>query len=317
MKVKEVFALAKESVESFGKHKDQQHAAALSFYTIFSLAPLLVISIAVAGLVFGQTAAQNQIVSQISSTVGSDAANLIQTMIQNVNKPGSSILATLFGFVTLFATAAGAFAQMKGSINAIWDANPPPGPGGIKGILVGIRQQLLSFVMVLATGLLLLISLVISTALGAASTAAGNSLPIPAAFWELLNFAASFVILLIMFAAIYKVLPDVPVAWRNVWFGAVVTAGLFMIGKWLIGFYLGHTANTSTYGAAGSLVLVLLWIYYSAHIFLLGVEFTYIHAKQHGQLDTHVKAQIGNSNALSGKDAGQSITKTAHIEGAN
>jgi membrane protein len=284
MTPKQLLTLAKESVESFGKHKAPQLAAALSYYTVFSLAPLLVVAIAIAGLVFGQAAARNEIVNQISGTVGADAANLIQTMIQNVNKPGVGILATIVGVFTVLLTAAGAFGQIKGALNTIWDVEPPKGPGGLQGILFGIHSQLLSFGMVLIAGVLLLASLALSTVLASISQFTSDRLPIPVGVWDLVNIVVSFGVLLLMFAAIYKVLPDLKIAWRDVLLGAGVTSFLFVTSKWLIGQYLGHTANASAYGAAGALVLILLWIYYSAHIFFLGAEFTQIYARRHGSL---------------------------------
>lgn len=290
--------LIKQTITDFGKHRAPQLAAALSYYTIFSVAPLLIIAIAVAGLVFGQAAVQNQVIGQISGLVGPDAANLIQSMIQNASKPGAGVLATIIGIVALLAGAAGVFGQIKTSLNTIWDVQTPPGPGGIKGILRSLRSQLLSFGMVLGTGFLLLVSLILSAALSAVSQFVGNQVALPAAVWELVNFALSFFVITLLFAAIYKVLPDTQIDWRDVWIGAAVTALLFVIGKWLIGLYLGHASVASAYGAAGALVVLLVWIYYSADILFLGAEFTQVYARKHGTLRTAAPATASSHKTM-------------------
>ncbi len=284
MKPKALLDLLKQTVSEFGEDKAPQLAAALSYYTIFSIAPLLVIVIAIAGLAFGQDAAQNKIVDQITGVVGSDAANLIQTMIQNVNKPGAGTIATIIGGVTLLAGAAGVYGQLKNSLNTIWNIEPKPGPGGIKGVISGLLSQVLSFGMVLGTGFLLLVSLVLSAALAALGSWLGERLPIPSGVWELINAAVSFGVITLLFAAIYKFLPDVTIKWRDVLLGAAVTSLLFALGKFLIGLYLGKTVSASAYGAAGALVVLLLWIYYSAQILFFGAEFTQVYARTHGSL---------------------------------
>jgi len=284
MKPKALLDLLKQTVSEFGEDKAPQLAAALSYYTIFSIAPLLVIVIAIAGLVFGQDAAQNKIVDQITGVVGADAANLIQTMIQNANKPGAGTIATIIGGVTLLAGAAGVYGQLKNSLNTIWNIEPKPGPGGIKGIISGLLTQVLSFGMVLGTGFLLLVSLVLSAALAALGSWLGERLPIPSGVWELINAAVSFGVITLLFAAIYKFLPDAKITWRDVLLGAAVTSLLFALGKFLIGLYLGKTVSASAYGAAGALVVLLLWIYYSAQILFFGAEFTQVYARTHGSL---------------------------------
>ncbi len=285
---KTILGLLKTTFDEWNKDKAPQLAAALAYYTIFSIAPLLIVAIAVAGLVFGQQAAQDQVRTQIAGLVGPQGADFIQSMIHNANKPGSGIFATILGVVTLLAGAAGVVAQLKSTLNTIWNVQPPPGPGGLKGILVAIRQQLLSFAMVLGVGFVLLVSLLLSAVTAGISGIVGDR--VPTFSYEALNFVISFGIITLLFAAIYKVLPDAEIHWRDVWVGAAVTSLLFTIGKVLIGLYLGHSATASTYGAAGSLVVILLWIYYSAQILFFGAELTQVYANQYG---TRVESRSG------------------------
>jgi len=269
--------LFKDTLAEWGRHKATMLSAALSYYTIFSLAPLLIIIIAVVGLIVGNSSAHDQIMSQISSQLGGDVAQLLQTMVSSNTKGNQGIIATVIGLIMLLAGAAGVFIQLKGALNIIWDVPEKPA-SGIQGILKSIRDEFLSFAMVLGIGLLLLVSIVVSTVLSGAAQVLGNQLQFPAGFWELVNTVISLLVLIPLFAAIYKVLPDENPDWRDTLVGATVTATLFTIGKFLIGLYLGHASPASAYGAAGSLVVVLLWIYYSAQILYLGAEFTHVYA---------------------------------------
>ncbi|MBW8889645.1 MAG: YihY/virulence factor BrkB family protein [Fibrobacteres bacterium] len=275
---KTAFTLTKDSAKAWGEDKASRLAAALSYYTIFSIAPLLVLAIAVAGLVFGRDAASNQLFGEIRGLVGDQGAQAIQTMVQSVNQKGGSILATIVGIVTLLIGASGAFGQLQDALNTIWQVQPKPGLG-IKGFL---RTRFLSFSMVLVIGFLLLVTLVISAVLSALGHYLEGILPIPPALMQLLNFAISFGVTALLFTLIYKVLPDVTVRWRDVWIGGFVTAFLFSIGRYLIGLYLGRGSVSSAYGAAGSLVLILIWIYYSAQILFFGAEFTKVFANRYG-----------------------------------
>ncbi|MCC7448121.1 MAG: YihY/virulence factor BrkB family protein [Anaerolineae bacterium] len=289
--------LAKQTFSEWNEDKAPQLAAALAYYTIFSIAPLLIIVIGIAGLVFGQEAVRGQIVGQIQGMVGQQGAELIQTMIQNASRPAAGVLATIIGFVTLLAGAAGVFSQMKATLNQIWDVPPKQGPGGIKGIIASIKQQFISFTMVLGVGFLLLVSLVLSAGLQAAGKFLGDRFGVSSGIWEIINFVVSFGVITLLFAAIYKVLPDLKIAWRDVWIGAAVTALLFTIGKWLIGLYLGHSSTASSYGAAGSLVILLLWIYYSAQILFLGAEFTQVYARKHGSMSVEAQPEQAPAEA--------------------
>ncbi|MDB5104365.1 MAG: YihY/virulence factor BrkB family protein [Fibrobacteres bacterium] len=276
------FALMKDSASAWSDDKASRLAAALSYYTIFSIAPLLVLAIAVAGMVFGQEAATNQLFFQIRGLVGDQGAEAIQTMVSSVHRSGGGVIATLVGLVTLLLGASGAFGQLQDALNTIWQVKPKPGQG-IKGFL---RTRILSFSMVLVIGFMLLVTLVLSAVLAGLGSYLERILPIPAAAIQALNFAISFGITALLFTLIYKVLPDVTCKWKDVWIGGVVTAFLFSLGRYLIGLYLGRGSVSSAYGAAGSLVIILLWIYYSSQILFFGAEFTKVYANTFG---SHIK----------------------------
>jgi membrane protein len=270
--------LFKDTLAGWREDGVSQHAAALAYYTVFSLAPLLVIAVAVAGLVFGAEAAQGQIVGTLSGLVGTEAASAIQDMIAAARKPSSGIIATVIGIGALAFGATGVFAQLQESLDAIWEVKPKPNRG-FKGV---IKSRFLSFTMVLGVGFLLLVSLAVTAALSALGDWVGASLPIPEAVLQILNFALALLVTTALFAAIYKVLPDVTIAWRDVWVGAVATAVLFSLGRLAIGLYLGKSGVASSYGAAGSLAVILLWVYYSAQVLFFGAEFTRVWAETYG-----------------------------------
>jgi membrane protein len=278
--------LLKKTASEWSEDKVPRLGAALAYYTVFSIAPLLIIAIAMAGLVFGDDAARGSVQAQLTSFLGADAAEAINGMIQNASKPASGILATIIGIVTLLFGASGVFGQLKDAMNTIWEVAPKPG----RGIMGIIADRFLSFTLVLGIGFLLLVSLLISTVLDALKGYVfGDDLGI---LFQILNFAISFGVITLLFAMIYKILPDVEIKWRDVWIGAVVTAFLFTIGKFLISLYISKSAPDSTYGAAGSLVLILIWIYYSAQILFFGAEFTQVYANQYG---SHV---VASKNAV-------------------
>lgn len=277
---------------TFAEWQDDQAArlaAALSYYTVFSLAPLLIIIIAVVGLVIGQQEAQGQVIGQIAGYVGEESAGFIQGLLQQMSTPQNSIIATIIGLVTLLLGATGVFGELQASLNQIWDV-PPKKLSAQQGIRALVVTRVLSFGMVLAVGFLLLVSLVISTAVSAASRwLFGN---IETAFIsQALNIVLGFAIITLMFALIFKFLPDTKIHWRDVWPGALVTALLFSVGRLLISFYLSNSSTASVYGAAGSLVVLLLWVYYSAQILFFGAEFTQVYSRRHdlGSLDQRRK----------------------------
>lgn len=280
MRFKTVVRLVRDTVTEWNEDNVPLLAAALAYYTIFSLAPLLVIAIAIAGAVFGEDAARGEIVRQLAGLVGEDGAKFIQSMIQNANKPGSGgTIATLISIGILLFGASGVFGQLQMALNTIWEVKPKPG----RAVKSFLQSRFLSFAMVLVIGFLLLVSLVLSAALSGVSSILGGFLPEALAIGKLLDFVLTFAITTVLFASIYKFLPDVEVPWKNLWIGSAVTALLFNIGKVLLGVYLGNSSVGSTYGAAGSLVVLLIWIFYSAQILLLGAEFTQVYSKYRGR----------------------------------
>jgi membrane protein len=279
MRLKNKTRLLKATFTEYNEDKVPLLAAALAYYTVFSLAPLLIIVIAIAGSVFGEEAARGEIVGQIQGLVGQEGAEAIQVMLQNTQKPNSGgTIATIFGVITLLFGATGVFGQLQDALNLIWDVQPKP-ERGIKNF---IQTRLLSFAMVVVVGFLLLVSLVISAVLAGVSNFFGAMFPGFILGGQILNILISFITITLLFASIYKFLPDVHVPWKNLWVGAGVTAFLFTIGKFMIGLYLGNSSVGSTYGAAGSLVVILIWVFYSAQILLLGAEFTQVYSKYQG-----------------------------------
>ena len=271
------WSMVKETVYEFFDDSALSRAAAIAYYTLFSLAPILVIVIAIAGFVFGQDAANGALSDQLQGLMGKQAADLVQSMVQGASHRGAGITATVIGIVVLLVTATGVFSELQADLNAIWKAQAP---AAIVSAIVKTRA--LGLGLVAALGFMLLVSLVVSAALTALSHYANRIFPGADVLFHIANFVVSFAIITVMFAAIYKILPDKPLGWRDVGVGAVATAFLFTVGKFLIGLYLGTSAVASSYGAAGTAIVVLLWIYYSAVIFLLGAEFTKVYARQHG-----------------------------------
>ena len=273
-----IFDLLKESAKGWSRGQASLLAAALAYYTIFALAPLLVIAVAVAGVVFGDAAVEGQIVAQIEGTVGREAAVVIQDLIANASESGASVIATILSTALLLVAASGLFAQLQRALNMIWGVQPAPE----QGILNVLRKRALAFSMVLVVGLLLLLSVTVSTIVTAVGDRLAEWLPGIGSLLPQINLLASFVILIVLFALLFKVLPDAQLTWKDVLLGATVTTLLFSLGHYLIGLYLAHSSAASTYGAAGSLVLILLWVYYSAQIFLFGAEFTQVYANKYG-----------------------------------
>jgi membrane protein len=280
MKTKEIIELIKETFRDWSEDKAVRLAAALSYYTVVALAPLLVIIIAIAGLVFGREAAQGQIVAQIGSLVGQQSAEAIQGIIANASQPKSGIIAGVLGIATLLFGASGVFGQLQDGLNTVWEVQPKPG----RGLLGIIKDRFLSLTMVFGVGFLLLVSLVLSAALSALGAYVNSLLPLPEIVLQALNFIISLLVITLLFAMIFKVLPDAKIAWGDVWIGATITALLFAVGKLLLGLYIGRSSVGSAYGAAGSLVVILVWIYYSTQILFLGAEFTQVYANRYGSL---------------------------------
>jgi len=270
----------KDSVRAWQRDYAASMGAALSYYTIFSIAPLLVIVIAIAGLAFGEKAASGAIFEQMRGMVGDSGATAIQGLVASASRPATSIFAAVTGLVTLVLGATTVLGELQTALDRIWRAPPPQQ----KGWWQLLRSRVLSFSMILVIGFLLLVSLVLSAAIVAIGDWWGPWFGRMRWLLEALNFVVSFIVVTALFAMIYKMLPRVRIAWRDVWIGAAVTALLFTAGKFLIGLYIGKSGVSSGFGAAGSVVVLLVWVYYSAQIFLLGAEFTAIFAYRHGSL---------------------------------
>jgi membrane protein len=278
--MKNIFQLLRQTASEFSSDKVPRLGAALAYYTVFSIAPLLLIVIAIAGIAFGKADAQRQIVGQLNSAMGRSTAHTIEEMLANAAKPKSGSVATIVGIITLILGASGVFGQLKDALNTIWDVEPKKG----SGILVMIKDRFLSAAMVFGIGFLLLVSLIIDAAISAMGKFAGAHFPGGEAVWHILELAVSFAVVTVLFAMIFRYLPDLRIEWRDVWLGAVFTSLLFVLGKFALGLYLGKSAVGSAYGAAGSLVVLLLWVYYSAQILLFGAEFTQVYARTYGTL---------------------------------
>jgi membrane protein len=289
-----IYELLKATYNEWSKDKAPRMGAALAYYTIFSLAPLLVIAIAIAGFVFGPEAVQGQIMGQIQGLVGSEAARAVQTMIQSAHKPANGVAATVFGLAILLLGASGVFTEMQDALNTIWKVDTT----SRTGVWNLIRSRFLSFGMVLGIGFLLLVSLLLSAALTAVATYASGFLPIPPAALHAVDFVFSLVFIAGLMALIFKFLPDVRIAWSDVWIGAALTSLLFTAGKFLIGFYIAKSVTMSAYGAAGSVVIILAWIYYSAQILYFGAEFTRVFCIEYGsRCEIKADPQLGTARA--------------------
>jgi len=269
----------KRTVTEFVEDNVLRLSAALAYYSVFSLAPLLVICVAVAGAFLGEEAVRGELSDQLKSSLGASGAFAVQEMVAQARKPEANVWVSIGGFAMLFVGASGLFGQLQDALNTVWGVKQKPGRG-VAGIL---KDRFLSFLMVLGTGFLLLISMVLSAVLQAMGKWVGEMADLPPEMWAVASELASFAVVVLLFAAIFKVLPDVQVRWEHVWIGAIFTAALFVAGKSAIAWYLGREATASSYGTAGSLALVLLWVYYSSIILLFGAEFTQVWAKRQGE----------------------------------
>ena len=271
-----ILSLFKQTFAEWSDDKAPRLGAALAYYTVFSIAPLLLIAILIAGLVFDN--AEAQITGQVQSMIGEQGASAIRSMIEAANKPMQSIVATVLALGTLLFGAAGVFIQLKDALNTIWEV--PEKKGG--GVWAFLRKYFLSFSMVLGVGFLLLVTLVIEAGLAIVGEMLESRFEGLDVIMQVAGVAFSFLVVTFVFAMLFKFLPDVKVSWKDVWIGALLTAGLFVVGKVGLGLYLGKAGAASAYGAAGSLALVLLWVYYSAQILFFGAEFTQVYSQHHG-----------------------------------
>ncbi len=295
--IKGIQVVLMHSLTSWMDHRGDSKGAALAFYTLFSLSPILVLIIALAGYVFGTEAARGEVVAQVQWLIGPNGAQAVQALLAGARDPASGLLATLMAGALLLVTATSVFAELKASLDDVW---------GVKntsesGFRILLRTRLLSFGLVLVLAVLLLVSLLISATLAMLERYAGE---LWGGTWEVLSIstsAASFAVIASLFAVIYKTLPDAPLSWRDVWIGALFTAGLFTIGKFAIGLYLAGNGVASSFGAAGSLIALLLWVYFSAQIFFLGAEFTRHYALNFGSLRATQSAEEGEGERESGR----------------
>ena len=282
MKANDFVNLVKETIREWQKDQAARLAAALAYYATFSLAPLLVLVLAIAGLVGGRDAAQGLVMAQVQDLVGEEGKEFVQSMIENAATTRTGVTASILGSVTLLVGALGAFNELQNALDRIWDVEPKPITRWSLRVQRFIFKRLLSFSMMLGIGFLLLISLVISAALAALSEYLGRITTFSEVMLQILNLIISLGLITFLFAMIFKFIPDVEIRWRNVWLGAAITAILFTIGKTVIGIYLGQAEVGSTFGAAGSLAVLMIWIYYSSQILFLGAEFTNVFTKRSG-----------------------------------
>jgi membrane protein len=273
-----LWRVTREAGQNWSIHKDSRQGAALAYYSIFSIGPLIVIAIAIAGFFFGRSAVNGEVASSIKDLLGDTGANAIQAMLADAGRPREGIIATCLGLGALFFAAIGLVIQLKDALNIVWEVEPPQSTG-IKSY---IRSYLLSFAGVLALGFLLMASMIVTTVL----VAVGKYVASAIEPWVLpvVSMLASFMTITVLFAMMFKWMPDAPIEWYDVWFGALVTAALFEIGKFIIGFYIGRQGLESTYGAASSVVIVLIWVYYSSQIILMGAEITHAFALHQGSI---------------------------------
>ena len=278
MNLQAAYALFKKACLAWADDNASSMGAALAFYTVFSLAPVLIIAISVVGIAFGQKVAEGEFFSQLQGLVGDSGARAIQAIVQSANQPALGMVASVIGLGTLLAGASGAFVELQDALNKIWKV-----PRKSKRVWLSlVRGRFLSFALVLVLGFLLLVSLVVTAALGAIGKFIAPVIPWPVIFWQTVNYLLSLVVIGLLLGMIYKFLPDADVAWRDVWLGAVVASMLLTTGKALIGAYLSQSTVTSAYGAAASLIIILTWVYYSAQIVLFGAELTHVYSRERG-----------------------------------
>jgi membrane protein len=276
MSAKDLLSIFKTTFAAWNRHEAPRLGAALAFYTILSLSPLVIIVVALAGLIFSRSTAQAHVLSQVQGMIGLEGGKAMQAMLANAQKPAAGILGTIVGLLSLFFGASGVFTELRSALNLIWEVDAEE----TSGVVALLRERFFSFGMVLSIGFLLLVSLVISAVLAAAGKFFGGLLPIPSSVLAVLNFLLSYIGVAVLFGLIFRFVPEAKVRWRNVWPGALATALFFTIGKTLIGLYLGKSSLGSAYGAAGSVIVVIVWVYYSAQIFFFGAELTHAYSER-------------------------------------
>jgi membrane protein len=291
---KEIAALIKATFQNWQTDRAPRLGAALAYYIALSLAPTLVILVAISSFAFGANAAESRMVSQIQGLVGGDGAKIIQALLKGVHRPTSGIATTVLGLVTLFFGATAVVTELRDALNTIWKVPEDAACSRVRSVWNLVKERLLSFALVLAAGLFLLASLIVNVGLSAAGHYLNSVAAPPRALVQTADWVVSFVVITILFAFIFKVLPHVSLKSGDVTIGAVLTSLLFTAGKSLLGLYLGRASFTDTYGAASSLVILLVWVYYSAQVFYLGAEFTRVYASRHDSVFTPLSATASN-----------------------
>ena len=281
---KKLWWVCKDTIDGWSDHRALRLGASLAFYTIFAIAPLFLIALALAGLMFGEQAARRQLFDQLNGLLGQQGSEAVQAVVASAKRPAASAWATVAAIATLMIGATGTFVELQDALNTIWQVRRKPG-GTIRHF---VKDRLLSFAMILAIGFLLLVSLVVSAALVALGNSMNGFFSAGATVGHILNFVLSFALITLLFAMIFRVLPDLKIPWRNTWLGAALSALLFNLGKFILGFYLAKSSISSAYGAAGSLVVLLMWVYYSSQTLFLGAEFTRAYTKKFGG-DVHLR----------------------------
>jgi membrane protein len=274
-----MLSLLKQTASEWMEDDAPTLGAALAYYTVFSLAPLMTIAIAIAGFFFGKEAAQGQIFDELRVLLGEEGGKAVEEMVQSASaQPTAGIVATIISVIILLFGASGVFGQLQASLNTMWGVKPKPG----RGVLGMIKDRLLSFGFTLVVGFLLLVSLLLTAGIALVADWIGGLMPGSETLAQILNIGLSLAMITLLFAMIFKFLPDAKIAWRDVWIGAFLTALLFTIGKFALGLYIGKSGVASSYGAAGSLIVLLLWVYYSSQILFFGAEFTQVYANRFG-----------------------------------
>jgi membrane protein len=280
----QIYQLLKDSVNEWIDDKAPRLGASLAFYTLLSLAPLLVVAVAIAAIVFGKSAAQGQLFWQTQSLLGPEGATAVQGMIRNADRFGKGLLATLIGLLTLLFAASSVVLELADALDTIWHIPPPAQSQGWRSLISLVKTRMQSFALILGTGFLLLVSLLLNAVISVLSAFFNSLLPLPAFVLRAAELTLAFAVTTLLFAAIYKFVPAVRLKWSDVFVGACMTSLLFTFGKQLIAIYLGRESFASSYGAAGSLVAVLVWVYYSAQLFFLGAEFTKVYTRTFGSM---------------------------------
>jgi membrane protein len=279
MTVRDLGRLVKDSGVKFVEDRGQRLGAALAYYAALSLSPLLLVVVAIAGLAFGKDAARGEIAHQFRDTIGTEAASVVEQLVLKSSSETHGVVAAVVALAVLFYGASSVFSGLQSALNTIWKVPGKPSEGGV---LTAVREQLLAFLLVCGAAFLTLVSLVVTAVLAGINSRVAGWLPAPVVLAEVTNFVLNFALTAALCAMVFKWLPETQLAWWDVWIGAVITAALFSVGRYLIGLYLGRAAVGSTYGAAGAFVVLLVWVYYSTQILLFGAELTFVYAQRFG-----------------------------------